>query len=121
MTSGQIAIALAHALVGWGLCGATMAVALARTSLRRALVVHAAAAPLIFAVVSFSYFGGFGYSGALATAVGFVAVVFVMDMVVVAGLIQHEFTMFSSVLGVWVPFALIFTSTLVVGRAVGGG
>lgn len=84
----------------------------------RALIIHAAA-PLIFAVVSASYFSGFGYLGALTTAAGFLSVVIAMDAIVVALLIQHEFTMFKSILGTWLPFVLIFTSTYVVGRLMG--
>lgn len=119
MSLGQIAVALAHALVGWGLCGATMGIGLAKTSLERALVIHAVAAPIIFALVSAIYFTYFGYTSALATAAGFVAIVIVMDVVVVALLIQREFTMFRSVLGTWLPFSLIFTSTYVVGHLIG--
>lgn len=119
MSGGQIAVALAHALVGWTLCGATMGISLAKTSLKRALVIHAGAAPVIFALVSAVYFSTFGYSGALATAVGFVAVVIAMDALVVALLIQRKFTMFKSLLGTWLPFALIFAATYLVGRLLG--
>jgi hypothetical protein len=54
----------------------------------------------------------------LATAAGFLAVV-IMDVFVVALLIQRKFTMFRSVLGTWLPFALIFASTYIVGRLSG--
>lgn len=63
MTAGETSIALAHALVGWGLCGATMGIGLAKTSLNRALAIHAVAAPIIFAAVSAIYFSTFGYTG----------------------------------------------------------
>jgi hypothetical protein len=119
MSVSQIAIGLAHALAGWALCAATMAIGLAKTSLNRALVIHAIAAPIIFALVSTIYFGFFGYSGAMATAAGFVAVVIAMDIFVVALLIQHEFTMFKSVLGTWLPFALIFAATYLTGLLAG--
>lgn len=119
MSAGQIGIALTHALVGWGLCGATMGIALSRTTEHRALIIHAVAAPIIFAVLSAIYFGYFGYTGALATAAGFVAVVIVLDVFVVALLIQREFSMFASVLGTWLPFGLIFASTYLVGRLMG--
>lgn len=99
MPLSQVAVYLAHALAGWALCGATMGIGLAKTSPNRALVIHAVAAPIIFALISTIYFVYFAYSGALATAVGFLAVVIAMDVVVVALLIQREFTMFRSVLG----------------------
>jgi hypothetical protein len=48
----KTAIIAAHALVGWALCGATMALALAFTSESGALVLHAIAAPVFFAIIS---------------------------------------------------------------------
>jgi hypothetical protein len=119
MSLSHIAVALAHALAGWVLCGATMGIGLAKTSLDRALVIHAVAGPVIFALISTIYFVYFGYSGALATAAGFVAIVIAMDVFVVALLIQSEFTMFRSVLGTWLPFALIFAATYVTGLLTG--
>ncbi len=116
MSIGQISITLAHALVGWGLCGATMGIGLAKTSLRRALIIHAVAAPIIFGLISAIYFTYFGYTTVLVAAVGFVAVVIAMDFFVVALLIQRELAMFRSVLGTWLPFALIFASTYLIGR-----
>lgn len=115
MTFAQLGIALTHAVVGWGLCGATMGISLAKTTEDRALVIHAIAAPVIFALISGVYFTYFGYSNPLMTAVGFVAVVITLDVFIVALLIQRALTMFRSVLGTWLPFGLIFTSTYVVG------
>lgn len=109
---------MAHALVGWALCGATMGIGMAKTTLRRALVIHAVAAPIIFAIVSVVYFTFFAYSPPLITALGFVAVVIGMDFLVVALLIQRDFAMFRSVLGTWIPFGMIFLSTLIVGLVV---
>jgi hypothetical protein len=73
------------------------------------------AVPIIFATVSAIYFTYFAYSSPLVTALGFVAVVIGMDFFVVALLVQHDFAMFKSVLGTWLPFGLIFLSTLIVG------
>jgi len=70
MPLSQVAVYLAHALAGWALCGATMGIGLAKTSLNRALVIHAVAAPIIFALISTIYFVYFAYSGALATGRG---------------------------------------------------
>ena len=115
MSTREALIALAHALVGWGLCGATMGISLAKTSLKRALVIHAVAAPIIFAAVSAVYFSYFAYSSPFATALGFVAVVIGMDFFVVALLIQRDLAMFKSIPGTWLPFGLIFVATYIVG------
>jgi hypothetical protein len=88
---------------------------MAKTTLRRALVIHAAAVPIIFAIVSAVYFTYFAYSSPLITAIGFVAIVIGMDFFVVALLIQRDFAMFRSVLGTWLPFGMIFLSTFIVG------
>ncbi len=114
----EVGIALAHALIGWSLCGATMGLGMVKTTLRHALVIHAVAAPIIFAIVSAVYFAYFSYSSPFITAIGFAAVVIAMDFFVVALLIQRELAMFRSVLGTWLPFGLIFLSTLIVGFAV---
>lgn len=115
MSLAQVVITLAHAVVGWALCGATMGIGLAKTTLKRALVIHAVAAPVIFGVIAAVYFTLFGYASPAVTATAFVAVVITLDFLVVALMIQGDFAMFRSVVGTWLPFALIFLSTYLVG------
>jgi hypothetical protein len=45
-------VVLAHAFVGWALCGLTMGIGLATPSLHTTLIIHAIAAPIIFCLVS---------------------------------------------------------------------
>ncbi|MGO8911970.1 MAG: hypothetical protein ACLQDM_21940 [Bradyrhizobium sp.] len=111
-------IMIAHAVVGWGLCGATIGIGRKVTTLRNSLVAHAIAAPVIFAVVSTVYFHWFGGTGPTATAAAFVATVIFLDVFVVAVLVEKSFDMFRSVLGTWLPFALIFLATWLTGWAV---
>ena len=47
MTIGNVAVLLAHAFVGWALCGGTMGVGMAITSVENALMAHAIGAPVI--------------------------------------------------------------------------
>jgi tetrahydromethanopterin S-methyltransferase subunit C len=115
MNAPKIAVLLAHAFVGWMLCAATMGIGMAVTSLDNALTVHAIAAPIFFAGVSLVYFGKFNYTSPMQTAVVFIAFVIAMDFFVVAMLINHNFEMFTSLIGTWLPFALIFTSTYLTG------
>jgi hypothetical protein len=68
MTGTHLAITIAHALVGWALYGATMGIGLAKTTLKRALIIHAVAAPIIFGVISYLYFSRFVYTTPLAAA-----------------------------------------------------
>jgi hypothetical protein len=108
-------VLLGHALIGWALCAAIMGIGMSVMSLQNTLVIHAIAAPLIFDAISLLYFRRFAYTTPLATAISFVSFVVVMDFLVVALLIEGSLEMFSSLLGTWIPFVLIFASTLLVG------
>jgi hypothetical protein len=120
VTFKRTAILLAHAFVGWALCGATMGIGMAVMSLMNAMIVHAVAAPIFFATISWIYFRRFAYTRPLQTAFIFVAFVIAMDFFIVAMVINRSFEMFTSPLGTWIPFALIFASTWVTGRLVTG-
>ena len=111
----KLIIILVHALIGWALCGATMGIGMAVTSIENALIIHAIAAPIIFATISLIYFKKFNYTTPLQTAIIFVFFVVFMDVFVVALLIEKSFEMFTNILGTWVPFALIFISTYLTG------
>jgi hypothetical protein len=115
MTFKKIIIILAHAFAGWVLCAATMGVGMSLTSLNNALIIHAIAAPIFFAGISLVYFRNFNYTAPLQTAFIFIAFVVAMDFFVVAMLINRSFEMFTSLLGTWIPFALIFMSTYLTG------
>jgi hypothetical protein len=110
---------LVHAFVGWALCAATMGIGMATVGLQNALVVHAVGAPIFFTLVSLVYFKKFNYTTPLQTALIFVGFVIAMDFFVVALLINRSLEMFASLLGTWIPFALIFTSTYVTGLYMG--
>jgi len=124
MVSGRVAstkgaaVAVVHGLVGWVLCGVTMGVGMRVTTLKTALILHALAAPLIFTALSLVYSRRPGSWSPLRTAATFLGVVIVMDVFVVALLIQRSFEMFASVFGTWLPFLLIFVSTWWTGIAV---
>ena len=111
----KLIIILIHALIGWALCGATMGIGMAITSIENALIIHAIAAPIIFTTISLIYFKKFNYTTPLQTAIIFVSFVVFMDVFVVALLIEKSFEMFTDILGTWIPFALIFFSTYLPG------
>jgi hypothetical protein len=111
----QSGILVAHAFGGWVLCDLTMVIGIAVTSLENALMIHALGAPIFFVSISLIYFKKFNYTAPLPTATAFVSFVILMDFFVVALLIEKSFEMFQSLLGTWIPFALIFTSTYLTG------
>jgi hypothetical protein len=115
MNSQKIVVILIHAFIGWMLCAATMGIGMAVTSLDNTLIVHAITAPIFFAGVSWIYFRKFNFTAPLQTATIFIAFVIAMDFFVVAMLINRSFEMFTSLIGTWIPFALIFTSTYLTG------
>ena len=117
MSTSRILIILIHAFIGWTLCAATMGVGMAVTSVNNALIIHAIAAPIFFAIVSLVYFRKFNFTTPLQTAAIFIAFVIAMDFFVVAMLINRSFEMFASLLGTWISFALIFASTYLTGRS----
>jgi hypothetical protein len=92
-----------------------MGIGMATTSIDQALVIHAIAAPIFFILVSLNYFKKFNYTTPLQTALIFVGFVITTDFLVVALLINRSLDMFTSLLGTWIPFALIFTSTYLTG------
>ena len=115
MTIQKTVVVLLHAFVGWALCAATMGIGMALTSLETTLIVHAIGAPVFFFMVSLVYYKKFNYTTPLQTAVIFTAFVILVDFFLVAMVINRSFEMFTSLLGTWIPFALIFLSTLLTG------
>lgn len=111
MNIRKISIMLAHALVGWALCGAVMLIGREVMSLQATLIVHALAAPIIFAFITWFYFSRFAFTTPLNTALVFVGTVIFMDIFVVAIFVERSFVMFASLLGTWLPFVLIFASS----------
>ena len=111
----KLAIIFVHAFIGWILCAATMGIGMATMTLESTLIVHAIGAPIFFAVVSLIFFRKFNYTKPLRTAMIFVGFVIAVDFFVVALLINRSLEMFVSLLGTWIPFALIFASTYLTG------
>ncbi|MHA2203565.1 MAG: hypothetical protein ACW991_07730 [Candidatus Hodarchaeales archaeon] len=108
-------IFLIHATIGWALCGATMKIGLAITTVENALIIHAIAAPIFFSVITLVYYKTFKYTTPLQTAFGFTLFVILMDFFIVAPLFEQSYEMFFSILGTWIPFVLMFVSTLMTG------
>jgi hypothetical protein len=115
MNLKKISIILLHAFAGWLLCGATMWIGMAVTSMLNAQIAHAVGAPIFFGVVSLVYFRNFNYTTPLQTALIFTGFVITVDFFLVALVINRSLEMFTVPLGTWIPFALIFISTYLVG------
>jgi hypothetical protein len=108
-------IILAHGLVGWALCGAIIGVGRGSIGMGPTLIVHAFGAPLIFAGLTWVYFRYFRFTTPLQTGLIFVGMAMLLDGTVIAMLVEKSFAMFDSLLGTWIPFALIFLATTLTG------
>ncbi len=113
--SGQVSVVI-HALVGWAICGATVAVGRQVVSMQATLWIHAVVAPAAFALLTRHHFKRFPSSSAAKTALAMVAIVVGLDAGLVAPAIERSYAMFGSVLGTWVPFASILIASYGVGR-----
>jgi hypothetical protein len=118
MKPAKIIVILIHGLVGWALCAATMGIGMSVTSIENTLIIHAIGAPIFFALVSLVYFTKYNFTTPIQTALIFLAFVMIVDFFLVALVINKSLEMFTSPLGTWIPFALIFTSTWLTGLAV---
>ena len=118
LTTRKLLVILGHAFIGWALCTASMMIGMAVTTLDTALIVHAIGAPVFFFGVSLVYFTKFNYTSPLQTALIFVGFVIFMDFFLIALVINQSLEMFTSLLGTWIPFVLIFLSTSVTGLVV---
>jgi hypothetical protein len=115
----SILVLTAHALVVWALCFATIGIGMKVTTQRRALVIHAIAAPLFAAAASAVYYTWFAVVPPLVAAAFFVGFIVLMDFFLVALVILRSLDMFRSVLGTWLPFLLIFFATFLTGVLLG--
>jgi hypothetical protein len=115
MSIKKFAVLFAHGLVGWGLCGSIIGIFRNITSMENTLIIHAIGVPIIFGLLAWLYFSKFNYTTPLQTAAFFFLFAILMDFFVIAIFVEKSFAMFASILGTWIPFALIFLVTYLVG------
>jgi multisubunit Na+/H+ antiporter MnhC subunit len=110
-----ILIIIGFALLGWAICGAIIGIGRPTIGVQATLIVHAIAVPLVFGGLSWIYFRNFNYTSPLHTAIIFTGLVIFLDAFIVAPFAERSYAMFTSILGTWIPFALIFLSTYLIG------
>jgi len=115
MDSKAILPLIMYGFIGWAFCAATMGISMAITSPTAALWIHATLAPLYFIGLTRLYYRTSGRPSPLTTSLFFVCFVIFIDFFLVALVILHSFDMFASLLGTWIPFALIFLSSYLTG------
>ena len=112
----SIATLLAHGAIGWAACAAAMTVLMITLPQGAAIAIHALAAPIVFTLIARHYFAQRGAREPLAVALAFTAITAVLDAVAVAWVVFHSAAMLASIGGFWLPLALIFSVTFLVGE-----
>jgi hypothetical protein len=87
-------------------------------SMQTTLIVHAVGAPLVFGILAYIYHRLTPGTSAIGLAALFFGFIVLMDIFVVALLIEKSFAMFLSPLGTWIPWTLIVLSVWAVGKLV---
>ena len=101
-------IILAHSFIGWAFCAAIMGIGPQLMGMRITLIVHLILGPIGFGLLSIYYHRRFGFTSPIVTAAVFLLFVAGMDFFLVGLIILGNIEMFTSVIGIWLPFALIF-------------
>ncbi|WP_212524530.1 hypothetical protein [Actibacterium sp. MT2.3-13A] len=110
-------ILLAFAVAVWAFCGAIMGLGRAVTTLETTLLLHAIGAPLAAAVAAWGFQRLRGGVAPVSVAAAFVATALFLDAFLVAPVFEGSFEMFRSVIGLWLPQALIFLAAWGAGNA----
>lgn len=106
---------LAYGVVGWGLCAALTMALSQLSSIGVALVARAVFAPLVFLSISIRYFHPAGAREPLPTALFWSAIIAVLDAALVVGAVNGDFAKFTSIVGTWLPYSLVFVTTWLTG------
>jgi len=114
----KILILALFGLIGWGICGGIINVGRSLTTVETTLIIHAIAVPIVFGILSFFYHRFFHYTQPIQTGLIFMIMAMVLDAGIIAPFAEKSFVMFTSILGTWIPFALIFIATYLVGLLV---
>jgi len=109
-----------HGLVGWAICGAAMGIGRQLFPMNVALSLHALVAPMAFGLLTWDHARRFPGSSARGIAFSMVGVVIVLDAGLVAPVFERSYEMFRSILGTWIPFALIWGASYLVARQIKG-
>ena len=109
------------AVAGWIICGLIMTLATEWFGLEMALVLHAVIGPLAFVAVSLWYFRLKDTVNPFYAAIFITAIVFLLDLIIVAMIMGEGFEMFQSFIGTWLPFMLILLFSWATGHFVKRG
>lgn len=111
----KVCVIAVFALIGWGICGAIINIGRGTIGTDATLIVHAIAVPIVFGALSFLYHRYFHYTRPALTGLIFMLSAMLLDGGIIAPFAEKSYAMFTSILGTWIPFGLIFLATFLVG------
>ncbi len=111
----KVCVTAVFALIGWGICGAIINIGRSTIGTDATLIVHAIAVPIVFGALSFLYHRYFHYTRPALTGLIFMLSAMLLDGGIIAPFAEKSYVMFTSILGTWIPFGLIFLATFLVG------
>ncbi len=111
----KVCVTAVFALIGWGICGAIINIGRSTIGTDATLIVHAIAVPIVFGALSFLYHRYFHFTRPVLTGLIFMLSAMLLDAGIIAPLAEKSYVMFTSILGTWIPFGLIFLATFLVG------
>jgi len=101
-------VILIHSFIGWAFCAAIMGIGPQLTNMETTLMFHLILGPIGFGLLSAFYHKKFGYTRPIVTATIFLLFIAGMDFFLVGLIILKSLEMFTSVIGIWLPFGLIY-------------
>lgn len=116
-SASKSAVLVGYAVIGWAICGSTIAFGRQFLAMANTLIVHAVAAPVVFALLTRHFFHRFPDASPLRISLALLGIIVGMDALVVAPLVERSYAMFMSPLGTWIPFASIWLASFFVGHA----
>lgn len=112
----KTAILPGFSVAAWAFYGALIGIGRPLFSLETTLIIHAVGAPPGSAFFAAIHFRNFAFTTPLATELAFVVASLALDVFVVAMRIEKSFGMFTSIAGVRIPQALIFSAAFPTGH-----
>ncbi|MBR9997586.1 MAG: hypothetical protein KFF73_01385 [Cyclobacteriaceae bacterium] len=111
----KIIAILSFGTIGWVLSGLIFYFARMFLGNYLAVLVHFVFSPLAFIGLSYLYFRYINITSSLITAAFVTGIVIGLDFFVIGLLIEKNFRIFTSIMGTWLPFLLIFLSVFLTG------
>ncbi len=111
----QFSSLITHAFLGWCWSGALTGLGQLLISLETLLIIHTFLGPLGIGLLAWRFHQNFPGIQPLNTACWFTGIIIFLNVVLTAPFFENSFSIFSSIIGTWLPFILIFGAVYLAG------